>query len=153
MEDEQVEPTPPAPEPGPVVSGAAYGLLFVLGVVYGVVAGLQHAWQPAGVAPLVPVLLAAALFGLLYGAGRLMGTKLAPFVTGSGWMLASLAFSVMRPEGDLVVAADASGYWYLGCGALAMVAAVLLTPSSGSWLLRERPLGRSSIGFSDGNPA
>ncbi|WP_248963782.1 DUF6113 family protein [Sphaerisporangium perillae] len=142
MEEEQVE-APVRHEAGPVTTGAAYGLLFVLGVVFGVVSGLSHSWAVGDAVRPIPIVLSLVLFGLLYGAGRLMGSKLGAFVPGMGWMLAALLFSVMRPEGDLIVAANAAGYWYLGCGALALVTAVLLIPSSGSWLLHQGSYGKA----------
>ncbi|MFC4587406.1 DUF6113 family protein [Sphaerisporangium corydalis] len=137
-----------------MITGAAYGVLFVLGAVFGVVSGLEHSWDVGDAVPPIPIALALLLFALLYGAGRLMGTKLGAFVPGMGWMLAALLFSVKKSEGDLVVAANIPGYWYLGCGAVALVVAVLLIPSSGSWLLHQGPYGKAgSINLSDGMSA
>ncbi|MCW2876275.1 MAG: hypothetical protein JWQ95_375 [Sphaerisporangium sp.] len=150
MEDEQVE-TGKRPGSDAVVTGAAYGVLFLLGAVYGVVAGLEHSWDVGDSVPPVPIVLSLVLFALLYGAGRLLGTKMGAFVPGMGWMLAALLFSVKRPEGDLVIAANPAGYWYLGGGALALVVAVLLLPSSGSWLLHQGSYGKARrMNFSDG---
>ncbi|MEV6982394.1 DUF6113 family protein [Sphaerisporangium sp. NPDC051017] len=144
MEEEQVEAgTPPVGGAlSALVTGVVYGLLFVFGVVYGVVAGLEHSWPVGETVPPIPIVLALVLFGLLYGAGRLMNSKLGAFVPGMGWMFAALVFSMKRPEGDLIIAANVPGYYYLGAGAVALVAAVLLIPSSGSWLLRQ-PYGRT----------
>lgn len=140
-----------------LVSGLAYAVLFVLGVVFGAVAGLQHSWDrggPVPLVPLVPIGLCVVLFFLLYGAGRLMSSKLGAFVPGMGWMFVALLFSVKRPEGDLVIAANPAGYWYLGAGALALVAAVLLIPSSGSWLLHQGTYqSKHPVNFSDGMSA
>ncbi|MEU8265739.1 DUF6113 family protein [Sphaerisporangium sp. NPDC049002] len=155
MEEEQVE-SETATRRGSdaVITGAAYGMLFVLGVVYGVVAGLEHSWDVGDVVPPIPIALSLVLFGLLYGAGRLMDSKMGAFVPGMGWMLAALLFSVKRPEGDLVVAGNVPGYWYLGCGALALVIAVLLIPSSGSWLMHQGSYGkRRRMNISDGMSA
>ncbi|MET8157409.1 DUF6113 family protein [Sphaerisporangium sp. NPDC005289] len=147
---------PPEAEPSAVVTGAAYGMLFVLGAVYGVVSGLQHSWGIGDLVPPVPIVLSLILFGLLYGAGRLMGTKLSAFVTGMGWMLIALVFAIKQPEGDLIVAATPAGYWYLGGGAIALVVAVLMIPSPGSWLLRPGPFGGGNarpMNISDGMSA
>lgn len=153
MEDEQVD-AETRQGAHAVVTGAAYGVLFVLGVVFGVMAGLEHSWGLGDVVPPVPIVLSLVLFALLYGSGRLMGTKLGAFVPGMGWMLASLAFSVKRSEGDLIIAADVSGYWYLACGAVALVVAVLLIPSSGAWLLHQGPYGKPRpMNVSDGMSA
>ncbi|MFC4532523.1 DUF6113 family protein [Sphaerisporangium dianthi] len=151
---EAEHPQPAETEPGAAVTGAAYGVLFVLGAVYGVVSGLQHSWGVGDLVAPVPIALSLLLFGLLYGAGRLMGTKLAAFVCGMGWMLVALVFSVKRSEGDLIVAATPAGYWYLGGGAVALVVAVLLIPSSGSWLLHPGPFGKARpMNISDGMSA
>jgi hypothetical protein len=162
MEEEQA--TRGHPLVSAVVGALAYAMLFVFGAVFGVVASLEHAWDLGGgvppalggvpLDPLVPIGLSLALFGLLYGAGRLMASKLGAFVPGVGWMLVALVFSVKRPEGDLVIAANAAGYWYLVTGALALVAAVLLIPSSGSWLLHQGPYPhKHPVDFSDGRSA
>ncbi|MFC6081348.1 DUF6113 family protein [Sphaerisporangium aureirubrum] len=147
----------PHPVAAAVVGGLAYAVLFVFGLVFGVVAGLEHSWDPGGgipLIPLVPIGLCLVLFGLLYGAGRLMSSKLGAFVPGVGWMLVALVFSVERPEGDLVIAANSAGYWYLATGAVALVAAVLLIPSSGSWLLHQGSYpGKHPVNFSDGMSA
>jgi hypothetical protein len=143
MEEEQVVTGPATPRgTGVVITASAYVMLFVLGVVYGVVAGLEHSWGVGDFVPPIPIVLSVVLFVLLYGAGRLMGTKLGAFVPGMGWMLTSLLFSVKMPAGDLIVAADVPGYWYLVGGAVALVVAVLLIPSSGSWLLYQGPYGK-----------
>ena len=140
-----------------LVSGLVYAVLFVFGVVFGVVAGFEHSWDrggPVPLVPLVPVGVCLLLFFLLYGAGRLMSSKLGAFVPGMGWMLVVLAFAVKRPEGDLVIAGNAAGYWYLGAGVVALVAAVLMVPSSGSWLLHQGPYQRKHpVNFSDGMSA
>jgi hypothetical protein len=153
MENEQVEPETRQWHDA-VVTGTAYGVLFVLGAVYGVVSGLEHSWDVGDPVPPIPIVLSLVLFVLLYGAGRLMGTKAGAFVPGVGWMVAALIFTLKRPEGDLIVAANGPGYWYLGCGAVALVVAVLLTPSSGSWLLHQGSYGKGRpMNISDGMSA
>ncbi|GII85933.1 hypothetical protein Ssi03_39230 [Sphaerisporangium siamense] len=143
MEEEQVE-APRRPRvPSAIVDGVAYGLLFLFGVAFGVVSGLEHAWPVAGAFAPIPIVLSAVLFVVLYGFGRLMGSRVGAFVPGLGWMFVVLVFSLPRREGDLLIAGNVQGYYYLACGAIAVVAAVLLIPSSGSWLLRERPYGKT----------
>ncbi|GAA3823288.1 hypothetical protein GCM10022226_49800 [Sphaerisporangium flaviroseum] len=154
MEEEQVETDRAGPQgTHTVITVSAYIMLFVLGVAYGIVASLEHSWDVGDLVPPVPIALSLLLFGLLYGAGRLMGTKLGAFVPGMGWMLVAMLFSMKMPEGDLIVAANVPGYWYLGGGALALVVAVLLIPSSGSWLLRQGPYGKRPMNVSDGMSA
>ncbi|GIH27877.1 hypothetical protein Aph01nite_61870 [Acrocarpospora phusangensis] len=119
------------------VTGAAYGTLIVLGAVLGVLGGFSHSWYVFDV-PVAAIGWVLLLLAVPYGMGRLMGTRLAALVPSVGWLAVSLGLAGQRPEGDLTIAADVSGYVYLyGC-TVALVVAVLLVPSTGvSWLLRQ----------------
>ncbi|MEU4576747.1 MULTISPECIES: DUF6113 family protein [Nonomuraea] len=121
------------------LGGAAYGMLFVLGVVMGVVGGFTHAHD--GVRqPVTAIAWLVILFGVSLGAGRLMGTRLGSAVTSAGWLLVSMAFSFKLGAGDLVISGNTPGYVYLYGGIAAVVAAFLLSPSSGgSWLMHGHP--------------
>ncbi|MEO3888140.1 DUF6113 family protein [Nonomuraea sp. B5E05] len=127
------------------LGGAAYGMLFVLGIVMAVVGGFTHpVWQMDGV-PVAAVVWVLALFGVGLGAGRLMRARLGAVATAIGWLLVTMPFTLELGAGDLVIARGAPGYIYLYGGLLALVGAYLLSPSSsrGSWLLR---------GYSPTNP-
>lgn len=119
------------------LGGAAYGMLFVLGLAMGLVGGFTHAWY-AGQLPVAAVAWVLALFCACLAAGKMMRSKLGASVIALGWLLVSMAFSYQRVAGDLVIAGDLAGYIYLYGGAFALVVAFLLAPSSarsGSWLL------------------
>ncbi|HLU72115.1 MAG TPA: DUF6113 family protein [Nonomuraea sp.] len=121
------------------LGGAAYGMLFVLGVVMGVVGGFTHGAWP-GFPVLSAVLWLLLVFGVSLGAGRLMRGRAGAAVTSAGWLLVSMAFSLQLGAGDLVIADTVAGYVYLYGGLVALAAAFLLSPSSGgSWLLRGHP--------------
>ncbi|WP_169983351.1 MULTISPECIES: DUF6113 family protein [unclassified Microbispora] len=131
-----VEPTEDAPGLlAGVVTGAAYGVLFLLGVVLGVVGGFQHAWY-VGQMPVAAIAWLAVLFAVPYAMGRLMGGKLAALVPAVGWLLVSFLLATPQRAGDLAVAGNSAGYWYLYGGAVAVAAAVVVTRSTGSWLLK-----------------
>ncbi|GAA3577136.1 hypothetical protein GCM10022419_067940 [Nonomuraea rosea] len=120
------------------LGGAAYGMLFVLGVVMGVVGGFTHpAWQ-VGPLPAAAIVWVLALFGVCLGAGKLMRGRLGVVVTAVGWLLVTMPFTLQLGSGDLVIAQGAPGYIYLYGGLAALVGAYVLSPSSsaGSWLLR-----------------
>ncbi|MBO3750830.1 hypothetical protein J5X84_32560 [Streptosporangiaceae bacterium NEAU-GS5] len=135
------EPLPEAPDDEPdagaaAVTGAAYGTLVMLGLILGVIGGLEHSWYVQGI-PVAAVGWVLALFALPYSIGRLTKSRMAPLVLVVAWLLMSFVLAGRRPEGDLAIAADASGYLYLYGGAVAVVLAVVLSPSRGpSWLLR-----------------
>ncbi|WP_433434286.1 DUF6113 family protein [Nonomuraea sp. CA-141351] len=125
------------------LGGAAYGMLFVLGVVMGVVGGFTHS-DPAsqtGPVPVPAIGWVLALLVVCLGAGRLMRSRLAAFVTALGWLLVTMPFALKLGAGDLVIADGVPGYVYLYGGLVAAVAAYLLSPTSrgGSWLLHGYP--------------
>ncbi|SDJ56184.1 hypothetical protein SAMN05421874_102226 [Nonomuraea maritima] len=120
------------------LGGAAYGMLFVLGIVMGVVGGFTHPSLQFGPFPAAAVLWVLALFGVCLGAGKLMRARLGALVTAVGWLLVTMPFTLELRVGDLVIARGAAGYVYLYGGLAALVIAYVMSPSagSGSWLLR-----------------
>ncbi|MFI7126305.1 DUF6113 family protein [Nonomuraea sp. NPDC050153] len=125
------------------LGGAAYGMLFVLGVVMAVVGGFTHPdprWQ-VGPVPVAAIVWVLALFAVCLGAGKLMRAKLGAFVTAVGWLLVTMPFTLKLSAGDLVIADGPPGYVYLYGGLAGIVAAYVLSPSSegGSWLLHGYP--------------
>lgn len=122
------------------LGGAAYGMLFVLGAVMGVLGGFTHAAWHVGPVPAGAIGWLLALLGVGVGAGRLMRGRLGAAVPSAGWLLVSMAFSLELAAGDLVISGNASGYVYLYGGIVAVVVAFLAAPSSGrSWLLHGHP--------------
>lgn len=123
-----------------ILTGATYGVLFVLGAFLGLVGALEHSWylDPVGEFPVVAIAWLVVLFAVPYGMGRLMGSRLAALMTAIGWGVVSAALSVHRAEGDLLIAATGAGYTYLYGGMLAVGIAVLAVPSNTSWLLTPR---------------
>jgi hypothetical protein len=123
------------------LGGAAYGMLFVLGVVLAVVGGFTHPLSQVGPFPGAAIGWVIVLFLITLGAGKLMRTRLAAFATGLGWLLVTMPFTLVLSAGDLVIAEGTPGYVYLYGGLLALIAAFMLSPSSsaGSWLLRGYP--------------
>ncbi|MEV0149518.1 MULTISPECIES: DUF6113 family protein [unclassified Nonomuraea] len=120
------------------LGGAAYGMLFVLGVVMGVVGGFTQAAWHAGPVPVAAIGWLLVLFAVCLGAGRMLRSRAGAAVTAAGWLLVSMPFSFPLSQGDLVISGGAAGYVYLYGGMVAVVAAFLLSPASsrGSWLLR-----------------
>ncbi|MDF2708606.1 DUF6113 family protein [Nonomuraea muscovyensis] len=120
------------------LGGAAYGMLFMLGVVMGIVGGFTQAAWKLGPVPASAVAWVLALFGVCLGAGRMMRAKSGAVAAAAGWLLVSMPFSLELSQGDLVIASGTAGYVYLYGGMVALVAAFLMAPSapsSGSWLL------------------
>src|SRR5689334_15493503 len=128
---------PPQDDAGAAaVSGAAYGTLVMLGLALGVFGGFEHSWY-VGTVPVGAIIWVGALFAAPFAFGRLTGSRAAPLVLIVAWLLMSFLLAGRRPEGDLVIAADPSGYVYLYGGAVAVALGVVFSPSRGpSWLLR-----------------
>ncbi|MGJ6961199.1 DUF6113 family protein [Streptosporangium sp. G11] len=120
-----------------VVTVAANAVLFVLGLLIGVLGGFQHSWYIRPV-PVSAVGCVALLFAITYGVGRVTRGKPAALAFAAGWALVTVIWISGRPEGDLVIANDLSGYLYLYGGLAVVTVGILLSPSAaagGSWLL------------------
>lgn len=131
------------------LGGAAYGMLFVLGLVMGIVGGFTQASWHVGPVPFVGVIPGSAigwllaLFVVCLGAGKLMGSRLGVSVTALGWLLVSMPFSLKLSQGDLVISGNPAGFVYLYGGMAAVVVAFFLAPAptGGSWLLHGQQPG------------
>lgn len=131
----------PAEEIGQaILTGATYGVLFVLGTFLGIIGALEHSWYLTGGFPTVALAWLVVLFAVPYAMARLMRTRLAAVMVAVGWGMISVVLAVNRAEGDLVIAGTLPGYVYLYGGMVAVAVAVVLAPSSsdGSWLLTPR---------------
>lgn len=115
------------------LTGAAYGALALAGAVVGMVESFSYS-ETAGGFPAAAIALCLIDFGLVLLAGRGMGTKLGAVVPAVTWLAVMMLFSSRRPEGDAVVVPGLAGYVYMLGGTLAVVVAIMLTPSSHTWL-------------------
>lgn len=139
-----MEQVPATREPSEAVVTVAVNAVFVmLGLLMGVLGGFEHSWyiRPVPVSALVCV---ALLFAITYGAGRMTRGKAAALSFAMGWALITMIWITGRPEGDLVIANDLSGYVYLYGGLAAVAVGVLLAPPAtqgGSWPLTQHGYG------------
>ncbi|GHE29284.1 hypothetical protein GCM10017673_34700 [Streptosporangium violaceochromogenes] len=145
---EQVQPLERSP--GRAVTVAAYVVLVMLGLVMGVLGAFQHSWyaRPVPIPVAAPVCV-PALFAVCRGAGWGMGTRSAALAPAAGWLAVTTIWLSDRPEGDVVIAGDLSGYIYLYGGLIAALVGVMLTPAAGggSWLLTPRLPGSRPSGL------
>ncbi|WP_068927057.1 DUF6113 family protein [Planobispora rosea] len=123
-----------------------YAVLALFGVLAGLLGGFHHSWYIRPV-PVSAVGWVALLFAVCYGAGRMMGGKAPALTPAVGWLLATMLWLAERPEGDVIIANDVSGYVYLYGSVLSILAGVLLVPSGGggSWLLTGRSYGLGRV--------
>jgi uncharacterized protein DUF6113 len=101
------------------VTGGAYALLLVLGVVQGLIGSFEYgAWMigsfPAAAILFCLILVVTCVFGA-WGMSSVAGAIL-PAV---GWIVASFVLDSPSRQGSVIVAAVPSGEWYLYGGAVA----------------------------------
>jgi Family of unknown function (DUF6113) len=101
------------------VTGGAYALLLVFGVVQGLIGSFEYsAWTigsfPAAAILFCLLLLATCVFGS-WGMSSVAGAIL-PAV---GWIISSFVLDSPSRQGSVIVAAVPSGEWYLYGGAIA----------------------------------
>jgi hypothetical protein len=106
------------------VTGGAYGLLLVLGLVEGLIGSFVYsAWLigsfPAAAVLLCLLLLATCVFGT-WGMTSVAGA----IVPALGWIVASFVLDSPSKQGSVVVAAVPSGEWYLYGGSVSALLAI-----------------------------
>jgi hypothetical protein len=98
------------------VSAATYAVLFVLGILQGIIGSFQYSQSPV---PVIAIILAVVIFATcVLGAWgtRTFGGGLAPAL---GWFLASFVLSMGSSQGTVIITATTAGEWYLYGGMLA----------------------------------
>jgi hypothetical protein len=98
---------------------AVYLVLFVLGVLLGVIGSFQY---PRGPVPLVAILLDLAIFAACLLGGWGMRSYLGGIIPAIGWFIASFVLSMPSSHGSVIITATTAGEWYLYGGALAAAA-------------------------------
>lgn len=106
------------------MTGGAYALLFVLGLMQGLIGCFQFGGM-AGHVPVAALGLCLALFVTSLLAGIGMRSAAGAFAVALGWFAASFVLSLPTGGGSVVVTNTAAGMWYLYGGAIAAVAAVV----------------------------
>ena len=107
-------------EPESRASGiAVYVLLFVLGVVQGVIGSFQYSQGPV---PLIAIILDVVIFATCVLGGWAMRSFAGGLIPAAGWILASFVLSLGNSHGTVIITASAAGEWYLYGGALAAAA-------------------------------
>jgi uncharacterized protein DUF6113 len=109
-------------EPGTrAITVAIYVLLFVLGVLQGMIGSFQYSRSPV---PLIAILLDLVIFATCVLGSWAMRSFTGGLVPGLGWLLASFILSMGNAQGSVIITATSAGEWYLYGGALAATAGV-----------------------------
>jgi hypothetical protein len=109
----------------PAVVTATYVLLFVLGVLQGLIGSFQFSQSPA---PLIAILLVVVIFLTCvlgaWGTRSITGAVL----PAAGWILTSFLISMGDPaRGTVIITATQAGEWYLYGGVVAGLAGVFVS--------------------------
>ncbi len=109
-----------------LVTVGVYGVLFLLGLVEGVIGSFQYS-RTAGPVPVAALVCCAAILAtclLAAWALRLVSGALGP---GMGWIIASFVLSMPVSNGSVIITNTTPGKWYLYGGTLSVVAGVVLS--------------------------
>lgn len=106
-----------------LITAGGYLLLFVLGLLQGMIGSFFYSNSPA---PLVAVCFAVLIFVTCLLAGWGMRTYGAGIMTAIGWIVASFVLAMPKATGSVIITATAAGEWFLYGGALGAVAGALI---------------------------
>jgi hypothetical protein len=127
-------PDQPAPHRSGFVTGGAYGLLFVLGVLEGLIGSFAYSTWSIGSFPAAAILLCLILIVTCVLGAWGMTSVAGALVPAVGWIIASFVLDSPSQQGSVVVAAIPSGEWYLYGGAVSALLGIAV--AFALWLRR-----------------
>jgi hypothetical protein len=107
----------------PVAAGV-YGVLFIVGVVEGMIGSFQYSRMPKPV-PVAALACCAVILLTCLLAAWAMRSVSGALLPGMGWIIASFVLSMPVASGSVIITATTPGKWYLYGGTLSVVAAVV----------------------------
>ena len=107
------------------VTGGAYALLFLLGVMEGLVGCFQFS-REVGSFPLVAVLLAVAIGVTCVLGAAGMGSSAGALIPALGWFAVVVVLSLPTPGGSVIISNTGPGQWYLYGGSLCAAVGVIV---------------------------
>lgn len=114
----------PGPRSEAAATGGAYALLFVLGVMEGLIGCFQFGGM-AGRVPVAALVLCLVIFATCLLGGVGMRSAAGAFAVAAGWFLSSLVLSLPTGGGSVIITNTSAGMWYLYGGAVVAVAAMV----------------------------
>ena len=115
------------------VTGGAYLVLFLLGLLEGLIGCFQYAGS-AGKVPVAALALLLVLFATCLLAGLGLRSAGAAFAVAAGWFLVAAVLSLPTGGGSVILTSTAAAMVYVYGGALVAAAAIVL-----AFLLWSRP--------------
>jgi hypothetical protein len=115
------------------VTGGAYAVLFLLGLVQGLIGSFQFA-RSIGPVPAAALAACLVLFATCLLAGMGMRSAGGAFAVAAGWFVVSVAMSLPTGGGSVILTNTAPALWFVYGGAVVAMAAIVL-----AYLLWSRP--------------
>lgn len=107
----------------PVAAGV-YGVLFIAGVVQGMIGSFQYSRVPKPV-PVAALTCCAVILLTCLLAAWAMRSVSGALLPGIGWIIAAFVLSMPVAGGSVIITATTPGKWFLYGGTLSVVAAVI----------------------------
>ena len=121
-----------------LVTGAIYGVLFLLGAIQGLIGSFQYS-RMAGSVPVAALVSCAAILATCLLGTWAMRSASGAILPGMGWVITSFVLSMPVSNGSVIITNTTPGKTYLYGGTLSVAAGVvvsLLTLARGA---RTRP--------------
>jgi hypothetical protein len=109
-----------------LVSVGVYGVLFLLGVVEGMIGSFQYA-RTVGSVPVGALVCCAVILATCLLAAWGMRSASGAILPGMGWIIASFVLSMPVSNGSVIITNTTPGKWYLYGGTLSVAVAVVLS--------------------------
>jgi hypothetical protein len=109
-----------------LVSVGVYGVLFLLGLVEGMIGSFQYA-RTAGSVPVSALVCCAVILATCLLAAWAMRSVSGAILPGMGWIIASFVLSMPASNGSVIITNTTPGKWYLYGGTLSVAVGVVLS--------------------------
>jgi Family of unknown function (DUF6113) len=132
-------------EPWSLVSVGVYGVLFLLGLVEGIIGSFQYSWT-AGPVPVGALVCCAVILATCLLAAWAMRSVSGAVLPGMGWIIASFVLSMPVSNGSVIITNSTPGKWYLYGGTLSVAAGVIASfASMARWTRRPGLAGQAGV--------
>jgi len=120
----------------PVTVGV-YGVLFLFGLVQGLIGSFQYS-RASGSVPVAALVCCAAILATCLLASWATRSVSGAVLPGMGWIIASFVLSMPVSNGSVIITSTTAGKWYLYGGTLCVAAAVVASfIGSARWARRD----------------
>jgi ABC-type transport system involved in multi-copper enzyme maturation permease subunit len=135
-----------------LVSVGVYGVLFLLGLVEGIIGSFQYSLTAGRVPVAALVCCAVILATCLLGAWAMRSVS-AAILPGMGWIIASFVLSMPVSNGSVIITNTTPGKWYLYGGTLSVAAGVIASfAAMARWTGRPGQPGQTGVAGRPGTP-